>query len=294
MADFADVEDPAGKLKTDPAEDDAATLKQAIQDASWQLQAVNWIYEQVTGQNLVDQLISPITGDFSKIEKNAQAWGEVGAALSSVRKNLNAGVSDLRESWDGAGAMAFETMMVGTWTVALEADAKIAELVGSAFQKAADSSRMLCDKVLELLTKLINRLIQAACTAWIPVGGWANAVRLVIRCLDIVFMILDMIQALYEMYQGIVQMVNGVKATGTALMKIPEIDGMGDVVNVSMEVGAGVSTTVEGATQARAGATGARRSVGDIRNGRNGGGSSGTSGGSGSPEGYQTALSGNL
>ncbi|SFD93126.1 Proteins of 100 residues with WXG [Actinopolyspora alba] len=278
---FADVDDPIAKLEQRTGQADSETLKSAIQDASWQVQGVNWIYEQVTGQNLVESLISPITGDFAKIEQNAKAWNDIGESLRAVRRNLNHGVSDLRQSWDGAAAAAFESMMVGGWTVALEADAAAADLVSTAFTKAADTSKMLCSKILELIDKLVNRLIQAACTAWVPVGGWANAVRIVIQCVDIVFMIMDMIQAIIRIYQGVKQVIEGVKSTGTSLARIQEVAsgggprGTGDAVNVALDrtrelTGAvsgatdGINQVSEGATQVRGGASDVRQTTSDM------------------------------
>lgn len=267
---YADAADPIGCLNVKTGQDDPAGLKAAIEGASWQVQAVNWIYEQVTGQNLVESLIAPITGDFAKISQNAAAWDAVAKSLRAVRENINNGVSELRTSWDGGAAVAFETMMVGTWTVALEADAGVANLISMGFQKAADYSQQLCGKILELLTKLINRLIQAACTAWIPVAGWANAVRLVIRCVDIVMMILGLIEAIIQMYEGVKQMVEGIKAGGTSLSQIGEVRSLGDAVNVTLGTGAeaaGAAMTVkEGATAVTEGAGAAQQSATGLRN----------------------------
>ncbi|NHD16504.1 MULTISPECIES: hypothetical protein [unclassified Actinopolyspora] len=332
MALFEDTADPLAKLEPEVSDDTSEGLKSAIEGASWQVQGINWIYEQVTGQNLVESLISPITGDFAKIEQNAKAWTAVGKSLRAIRENINHGASDLRESWEGEAAASFEAMIVGTWTVALEADAAVADLISQGFTKAAETSKMLCSKILELLTKLVNRLIQAACTAWIPVGGWANAVRLVLQCVDLVFMIMDMIAALKQMYEGVQQMINGVKDAGTSLSKIKEIasgDGprsTGDAVNAVLDQSSELSSAVsgvkdgatqvaDGATQVRDGATQARQDAPQIRDQasqarqtysemRSGDGSaqqdgsaSTSSSGSrddGGTSGYQTSMSGTL
>nr|WP_218862701.1 hypothetical protein [Actinopolyspora biskrensis] len=322
---FEDSADPLAELEPETNQDSSEGLKSAIEGASWQVQGINWIYEQVTGQNLVESLISPITGDFAKIGQNAEAWTAVGKSLRAVRENINHGASDLRESWEGEAAASFEAMIVGTWTVALEADAAVADLISQGFTKAADASEMLCSKILEMLTKLVNRLIQAACTAWIPVGGWANAVRLVLQCVDLVFMILDMIDAIRQMYEGVQQMIDGIKSAGTSLSKIKEIasgDGprsTGDAVNAVLDQGSELSSAVsgmkdgatqvaDGATQVRDGATQTRQDASQARQTysemRDGGGSaqqdgSTPTGSSGSQDGgggsgYQTSMSGTL
>ena len=102
MGAYADVVDPLAQLSADDTNQASGdALKAAIEDAGWQVQAVNWLYEQVTGQNLVEALIAPLTGDFAKIEQNAAAWQKISDALRGIRENLNNGISELRETWEG-------------------------------------------------------------------------------------------------------------------------------------------------------------------------------------------------
>ncbi|GAA2818636.1 hypothetical protein [Saccharopolyspora taberi] len=307
MGAFADEEDPLSKLEADPTKSNAESLQAAVEEAGWQVQAVNWVYEKVTGENLIEALIAPIVGDFSKIETNAEAWNQVGESLSSVRKNLNAGVSELRESWDGEGAMAFETLLVGTWTVALEGDALLAGLVGQGFQKAADMSRRMTDKALELIKKLVDRLIETAATGWIPVAGWANAVRQVERCIDIVTTVYEIYTALEEMYNSVVALVESVQSAGTNLSKIQDVRSLGDAVNLGMELKDNAIEVRDSATGVRDAANNTRTAFSNASNASNasggsGGGAGGGSGGSGSggassgsgSSGYQTLASGTL
>ncbi|RRO13051.1 hypothetical protein EIL87_25725 [Saccharopolyspora rhizosphaerae] len=201
------------------------------------MQAVNWVYEQVTGENLVEQLITPITGDFSQIEANAEAWNQIGDALRAVRTNLNQGICDLRGSWDGDGAIAFEALLVSTWTVALEGDAVLAQLVGKGFTRAAEMSRKMTDKALELIKKLVDRLVEAAATGWIPGAGWANVVRNVEKCVEIVMAVLALFEALQALYDSVVQLVDAVTSAGTNLAQIKDANSLGDVVNIGSRHG---------------------------------------------------------
>lgn len=301
MGAFEDKQDPLEELSSDDANQDSGDdLKAAIEDAGWRVQAVNWVYEQVTGQNLVESLIAPITGDFAKIEQNAAAWQKVGGALSAIRENLNDGVSELRETWDGRGAVAFETLLVGTWTVALEGDAMVAGLIGQGFQKAAEVSRRMCDKALELISKLVDRLIETAVTGWIPAAGWANVVRNVIKCIDIVMAVLAIFEALKQMYDGLVQLIEGIRSTGTSLMKVQDVRSPGDAVDLGFEITENATGAVEGATAVRGGAAQASQSAQDARStarssGSGGSGSGSGSGGSGSGgSDHQSAMSGSL
>lgn len=265
MASYDDAEDPLALLEADPSKSDQDSLQQAVEDAGWQVQAVNWVYEQVTGENLIEQLISPITGDFSKIEANAEAWNQIGEALRAVRNNLNQGISDLRESWDGSGAVAFETLLVSTWTVALEGDAMLAQLVGQGFQKVAEMSRRMTDKALELIKKLVDRLIETASTGWIPVAGWANVVRNVEKCVEIVLAVLELFEALQQMYDSVVQLVDSIRGAGTNLAEITDANSLGDLVNVGIQAQDDITAVTEATSGARGSATGVRNSAAGVR-----------------------------
>ncbi|MGW1677197.1 WXG100 family type VII secretion target [Saccharopolyspora sp. NPDC002376] len=279
MASFADAEDPIAVLKADPSESNKESQQQAIEDAGWQVQAVNWVYEKVTGENLIETLISPITGDFSKIETNAEAWGQVGDALRAIRQNLNQGISDLRESWDGAGAVAFETLLVATWTVALEGDAMLAKLIGKGFTKAAEMSRKMTDKALELIKKLVDRLIETAATGWIPVAGWANVVRNVEKCVEIVMSILELFEALKNMYDSVVSLVESVKNAGTNLAKIKDANSLGDVVNIGLQAKDDFTDVKEKATGVKDSATGVKDAATGVTTAVTGGSGDGSGGG---------------
>jgi uncharacterized protein YukE len=218
------------------------STKQAVEQAGVEVQVVNWVYEQVTGQNLVESLITPISGDFTKISENAEAWKKVGESLRAVRANLNRGVSELRETWHGDAATAFEDLMVATWTTALEADAAAARLVGSAFEKVSEVSQQMCAKVLQIIKRIVDDLIEVAVTGWIPAAGWANAVRKVLGLIQWVDMALQILKAAEELYNQVVELAESVRAAGSKLRDIKDVHSLGDAVNYAFELKPVLST----------------------------------------------------
>lgn len=293
MGAYADVVDPLAQLSADDTNQASGdALKAAIEDAGWQVQAVNWLYEQVTGQNLVEALIAPLTGDFAKIEQNAAAWQKISDALRGIRENLNNGISELRETWEGAGAAAFETGLVFSWTVALEADAGLARLISSGFQKAAEGSRRLCDKALELIQKLVDRLIEIGATGWIPIAGWANVARNVMKCVDIVSTVLGLIEALKGLYDSVVNLINSVISAGTSLAKIKDVRSLGDAVNLGIEIGEKATEVTDAATGVRDSVDQVRQSARDTKNAFSGNSDNGDGGDSGDGSGGGSDSSG--
>ncbi|GAA3881283.1 hypothetical protein GCM10022243_52350 [Saccharothrix violaceirubra] len=233
MTTYADVEDPAVGLRA-AAEDRPGrqTTRELIEKAGWKIQGVNWIYEQVTGENLIEALISPLLGDHEKIDANANAWDQVAKALDSVRHNVGAGVEQLSPHWDGDAAQSFERRLSTMWVVAIEADSQIARIIGNKFQSVAKTCRTATGLALSLLDKLVTKLMEAAMTAWIPVVGWGRAVWMVYDAVQIADAIRKIIIAIQTLIEGVKGMVDGIKAMGTALMKLKDVRDVNGLLDV--------------------------------------------------------------
>ncbi len=230
---YADVEDPSVAL--DKAAEDRPgrqSTKELIEKAGWKIQGVNWIYEKVTGENLVESLINPLLGDFEKIDANAKAWDNVSKALDSVRHNVDAGADQMNPHWNGSAAQAFERRMDTMWVIAIEADSQVARIIGDKFKSMANTCRTLTGLALSLLDYLCQKLMEAVILAPIPVVGWGKAVWVVYDCIQIVDRIRKIIIAVQTLIEGVQGMIEGIKAMGTALMKLKDVRDVGDLLDV--------------------------------------------------------------
>ncbi|GLY48447.1 hypothetical protein [Lentzea sp. NBRC 102530] len=254
---YADVQDPAVALNA-AAENRPGrqTTKELIEAAGWKLQGVNWIYEKVTGENLIESLISPLVGDFEKIDANANAWDQVAKALDSVRHNVGDGVGQLNPHWNGGAAQAFERRMDTMWVIAIEADSQVARIIGNKFQSMASACRSATKVALFLLDKLCTMLLEAAMTAVIPVVGWGRAVWMVYDAIQIVDAIRKIIQSIMTLIEGVKGMVDGIVAMGTALMKLKDVRDVNDALDVVDGVQDGKQKFDNGVAAAKSGAIG--------------------------------------
>ncbi|ONI82286.1 hypothetical protein ALI22I_39885 [Saccharothrix sp. ALI-22-I] len=233
MTAYADVEDPSVALSA-AAENRPGrqSTKELIEKAGWKIQGVNWIYEKVTGENLLDALIKPLLGDFEKIDENANAWDRVAKALDSVRHNVDAGAEQLSSHWDGDAAKAFETRMGTMWVIAIEADSQIARIIGNKFRSVANTCRTACGIALTLLDKLVGYLMEAAMAACVPAVGWGRAVWLVYDAIQIVDAIRKIIISIQTLIEGVQGMIDGIVAMGTALSKLKDVRDVSDLLDV--------------------------------------------------------------
>ncbi|MCP2260888.1 hypothetical protein LX15_004608 [Streptoalloteichus tenebrarius] len=261
MTPYADVEDPRAALKEPEARDRPGnqSSEELIKAAGWRLRSVNWVYEKIAGEDLIETLIKPLVGDFEKIDKNAAAWDNVAASLDSVRHNLNEGLKQLDPHWEGEAAQSFERHIQVLWTVAIEADSQLARIIGNKFQSVANTCRLAVKGALMLLDKLIDILIKAAIKACIPGPGWASAVTLVYDAINIVDDIRKLINSIQMLIEGVQTMIQGVKEMGTALMKLKDVRDLNDAADVLDDYQDGQQTYQDGAKAAKSGAFGAVR-----------------------------------
>ncbi|MEU6642425.1 RHS repeat-associated core domain-containing protein [Saccharomonospora sp. NPDC046836] len=265
MAGYADVEDPIGLLAQDPGLEGGSSIEDAIADAGLQVQVVNWVWEKVVGEDLVSSIITPITGDFESIAKAAAQWSNVRDALQAVRNNLNGGLEELRPGWSGDAAEQFYGLIGTTWTIGLEADAQAARLIGIALGKVADGSKAACDRILDLIEKLVNKLIEAAAMLPIPVVGWGRAVKLVYDAIQFYNAIMSLIQAIQSIIEGAQQVIQGITEVGTALSQLGSANSLNDVINAGNTAASGVGNIRDGASSVRDGVTEASSAVSDAR-----------------------------
>ncbi|HET9254974.1 MAG TPA: hypothetical protein VFO16_07195 [Pseudonocardiaceae bacterium] len=212
MPGYADTKSIGSYLQA-PEDASGTTFAEKIAAQGPQIEVVNWIWEHVTGEDLIEALIAPVTGNWARIEANGKAWINVGDALQQVSSNLQANVDKLGPSWEGEAADAFRRHIEVAWTAGLYAEAMVAKTLAKGFHFAAQQSEKLCQQALDLITKLINKLLSAIATLPIPVVGEARAIKLVWDA--------------YQIYQAIMGIYEAVKATIAAVEGL--IHALGDI-----------------------------------------------------------------
>ncbi|GAA2992141.1 DUF6531 domain-containing protein [Actinokineospora diospyrosa] len=254
MSGYADAVDPVALLNRTPSTPGGQSVQDAVNGAGIEVRAVDWVWRKVVGESLVESIITPITGDFEKIARQAAEWTNVKDALQAIRNNLNSGLTELSQGWHGAAYERFGKLIGVTWTAGLEADAQAAALIGMALRKVADGSRRACDQALKLIKQLVRKLFQAAAMLPIPAVGWARAVKLVYDGIQLYNAIMALIQGIKAIIAGAKQVIDGIRQVGTALSKIKDVRNLNDAINAGNQAADGAVGVKRGADAVRGGA----------------------------------------
>ena len=235
---YADTTPVGGLLRTPTA--NAGGLERLIAGSGVQVQVVEWIFKQVTGRSLVQTIIEPITGDWSRIAANGEAWRSAGQAMLAISENLSANLPELREHWSGAASDSFGTHIDQVWHDALQAQSELAEVVGRGFDTVAEEGRRLCQEAIKELEKLVNKLIEAIAVIWVPFAGWARAVQMVWDAFQLFEAIMEIIQAVRGIIEAAQNLFDAVSQIRSALEAIPDVRNLDDAVAVATRLADGV------------------------------------------------------
>ncbi|HET8643754.1 MAG TPA: hypothetical protein VFM37_17595 [Pseudonocardiaceae bacterium] len=242
---YSDVDPVDGHLQ--PPEVRSGGLEEMIADQSIQVQAVDWIFERITGRSLIETVITPITGDWTRIAANGDAWRSVGAAVDAISNNLTANVEILRQHWTGGAADSFANHVNTVWAGALSAESALARLVGDGFEVVAEVSQQLCQEALDLLQRLVDKLLEAIAMLPIPFVGWARAIKIVWDAYQIYQSIMGIIETIRGVIEAAQQLLDAVGRIRGALEMIPDVRDVGDALDLARQLTGGVDDAVAAA-----------------------------------------------
>lgn len=242
---YSDVDPVGGHLQ--PPEIRSGGLEEMIADQSIQVQAVDWIFERITGRSLIETVITPITGDWTRIAANGDAWRSVGAAVDAISNNLTANVEILRQHWTGGAADSFANHVNTVWAGALSAESALARLVGDGFEVVAEVSQQLCQEALDLLQRLVDKLLEAIAMLPIPFVGWARAIKIVWDAYQIYQSIMGIIETIRGVIEAAQQLLDAVGRIRGALEMIPDVRDVGDALDLARQLTGGVDDAVAAA-----------------------------------------------
>jgi len=241
---YSDTNPVSSLLRTPTA--NSGGIESLVANASPQVQVVDWIFKMVTGKSLVQTIIEPIAGDWSRIAANGEAWRSTGQALIAVSENLSGNIGELQSSWSGAASQSFGNHITSVWDQALRAQAEVSELIGKGLDTVAEEGKKLVDEIMKELEKLVNKLIEAIAVIWVPFAGWARAVQMVWDGFQLFMSIMEIIQAIQGIIEAAQALFDAVGQIKSAIEAIPDVRSAEDALAVINRLNAGM----EGASRA--------------------------------------------
>ncbi|MEU4673706.1 hypothetical protein AB0F91_38560 [Amycolatopsis sp. NPDC023774] len=232
-----------------PEDTSGEDIQDLVKEAGVEVMAVEWIFQQLTGQTLTQMFIEPITGDFSKISADAEAWRNIAEAMKAFSTVMVSNEKILGESWSGPASLAHKAYVDLGWRAGLAAEAGIAELIAKGFELLSDTSQKLAAKALDLLKSLIDRLLVMAAEACVPIAGWiADAITGLSEILPLINALISIIDMIKDIVQKVGDLWNSVKDIGSQLAKIKDVGSISDVIDIGKGIAGDVGDIKDNAS----------------------------------------------
>jgi hypothetical protein len=233
-----------------PPEDTSGDdIQDLVKDAGVEVLAVEWIFQQITGKSLTQEFIEPITGDFSKMSADAEAWRNIAEAMKAFSGVMTGNEKILGDSWTGPASLAHKAYVDLGWRAALAAEAGIAELIAKGFELLSDTSKKLAAKALDLLKSLIDRLLVMAAEACVPIAGWvADAITGLSEVLPLIDALISIVDMIKDIVQKVGDLWDSIKDLGSQLAKIKDISSLSDAIDVGKGIAGDVGDIKDNAT----------------------------------------------
>lgn len=261
---YTDTVPVSSLLRTPTA--NSGGIESLVANASPQVQVVDWIFKMVTGKSLVQTIIEPIAGDWSRIAANGEAWRSASQGLVAISQNLSGNIGQLQSHWSGSASDSFSNHITSVWDQALKSQAELTELIGKGLDTVAQEGKKLVDQLMKELEKLVDKLIQAIAVIWVPFAGWARAVQMVWDAFQLFQAIMQIIQAvkgIIEAAQALFQAVGQIKS---AIEAIPDVRNAQDALAVANRLNAGIQGAQRAVDGVGRGVDAAQRGLDNLAN----------------------------
>lgn len=216
------------------------------------LDVLDWIWRQFSDKGFIDDMVSPLAGNYNSINASGEAWKSVGKNLGLVAGAMGDNASTLAANhWEGDAAEAFERFFDVYWKKgAVFAGEKLGEFVAKGFEKVADASKRIAEEAVEKINKLVDIATKkiASKLAGLPIGVVVTLVEYVLDWLGIdvdtlheaaqqIWNLAQSIHRLFELVEEIVKDMEEyflmVQELVDVVKKIPEIDSVDDAVSTA-------------------------------------------------------------
>lgn len=131
---------------------------------------VDWIWEELFGFSLLEEVTKPFVGDWERMREASQAWTHAGDAMDAISQNYM-GLLPPLAVWQGKGS----EMFLAASGVVSQAHAAVvgpAGMVSTALTALVAACKQAVGLILGFLEDLGYDLMLMAAMAAVPVAGW--------------------------------------------------------------------------------------------------------------------------
>ena len=126
------------------------------------LAAAEHVWKWFTGESLLEKLVTPITGSYTRLSYLQEAYGNLAGSTYTVAGNLRRGTWKLASEWNGEAATAFEYHMF-RWHMGIGGLGDLATIASNLFRDFYKTISLAVNAILRAISELIEKQIKPLC-----------------------------------------------------------------------------------------------------------------------------------
>ncbi|WP_199430908.1 hypothetical protein [Qaidamihabitans albus] len=200
---YSPGEEPA--LDAPPHED--ADVRGLLDEVGGLINTVDDAIAFITGWSPVSALVEPMSGNWTELSRAGTVLTQTGDGAEVVAHNLTSQLATLDGHWDGGAAMAFSEY-AGKIAAAIEMEGPLNRIVAHVYTAVAGEVENVAQFMVGTLKTAVDKIVQAAATAWIPGAGWVKIIDAVRTAIDIIQEAKALIESLEEVISQVQTVVD--------------------------------------------------------------------------------------
>lgn len=193
------------KLEAPPHEE--ADIRGLLDEVGGLINGVDDAIAFLTGWSPVSALVEPMSGNWTELSRAGAVLTQAGDGAEVVAGNLSSKLSTLDANWDSVAAMAFQDYAMKIVN-AVEIEGPLNRIVGHVYVAVAGEVQKVAEFMVSPLKTAVDKIVQAAASAWIPGAGWIkiiDAVRAAITIIEEGKALIDSMNTLIDQVQTVVE-----------------------------------------------------------------------------------------
>jgi len=183
---------------------------------------VDWIWEELFGYSLIEEITKPFVGDWERMREASQAWTHAGDALTAISQNYM-GLLPPLAVWQGKGSEMF-LAAAGVVSQAHTVAAAPTGTISLALKGLIFACKQAVSLILGYLQQLSYDLLIMAGMAAVPVAGWlVDAAVGAVKIMEWIAQARKMYKMINMIYDLVSAMVGNISTTVDAALRMSDL-----------------------------------------------------------------------
>lgn len=175
-------EDATEGLSAPDPED--ADIRELLDEVGGAINGIDDAVEWITKWSPVSALVSPMSGNWTRMERAGEVLIQAGDAAEIIATNLTEPLKKLDSHWNGGAAIAFDDY-VHDIAKAISMEGPLNRIVGDVYKVVAEEIKKCAQWMVSVLKAAVDKIVEAAASYWIPGAGWWRIIEAVRKAVDI-------------------------------------------------------------------------------------------------------------